>query len=178
MRIGSPLPRHSLGEIADRIRRSFLGVIREVDIVQYDPPPFQAIETGLLTRSLDLEVGGHILGITDADLRDGTGSDFWSFMFGGKDDSNDVAVVSLHRLRSTSSAVSGARLLKVAVHELGHNFGLLHHYDDRRTRDGYCPMSKGDFNRFGERAYVRAVIDSRGYRFCRACRRFLHQHYA
>jgi hypothetical protein len=34
-------------------------------------------------------------------------------------------------------------------------------------------MSKGDFNRHGEVSYLRMVIDSRGYRFCSGCRRFL-----
>jgi hypothetical protein len=34
-------------------------------------------------------------------------------------------------------------------------------------------MSKGDFNRHGEVSYLRMVIDSRGYGFCDACRRFL-----
>ena len=39
-------------------------------------------------------------------------------------------------------------------------------------------MTKGDFNRFGERAYVRAVIDARGFRFCRGCETFLRERYA
>ena len=70
-------------------------------------------------------------------------------------------------------------LLKVALHELGHNFGLLHHYGHDKAEDGaYCPMTKGDFNRFGERAYVRAVIDARGFRFCRGCETFLRERYA
>ena len=179
MRIRAPLPVRSLGSLADQVREAFLDIIREIEVVQYDPPHFDSIDASLLTRSLDAELGGHILGITDADLVDRSGTDFFSYMFGGKDDSNDVAVVSTRRLQSRTAGLAGARLIKVAIHELGHNFGLLHHYDDQRTGDdAYCPMTKGDFNRFGERAYVRAVIDARGFRFCRSCRHFLREHYA
>jgi predicted Zn-dependent protease len=183
VRIGDPISQSSLQSFAAKIVDSFLDLIRNVAFVQYDPPPFDAIEARLLTRSLDEEVGGHILGVTGADLYDSSCDDFFSFMFGGKDNSNDVAVVSIKRLVGDGAEVSpelaGARLLKVALHELGHNFGLLHHYGHEKADDGaYCPMTKGDFNRFGERAYVRAVIDARGFRFCRGCETFLRERYA
>jgi hypothetical protein len=183
VRIGEPISQTSLGSFADKIVDSFLHLIREICLVQYDPPPFDAIEAKLLTRSLDLEVGGHILAVTAADLVDSSGDDFFSFMFGGKDNSNHVAVVSTRRLLGDGAEVSpelaGARLLKVAIHELGHNFGLLHHYGHDKAEDGaYCPMTKGDFNRFGEHGYLRAVIDARGFRFCRGCETFLRERYA
>jgi len=183
VRIGEPISQPSLGAFAEKIVESFLYLIHEVSLIQYDPPPFEAIEARLLTRSLDAEVGGHILGVTGADLVDSTGGEFFRFMFGGKDNSNDVAVVSTRRLvgdgAEVSSELAGARLLKVAIHELGHNFGLLHHYGHDKADDGaYCPMTKGDFNRFGERGYVRAVIDARGFRFCRGCETFLRERYA
>jgi predicted Zn-dependent protease len=183
VRIGDPISQSSLQSFAGKIVDSFLHLIHEVSLVQYDPPPFDAIEARLLTRSLDEEVGGHILGVTGADLVDSSGDDFFSFMFGGKDNSNDVAVVSTRRLLRDGAEVSpelaGARLLKVAIHELGHNFGLLHHYGHDKADDGaYCPMTKGDFNRFGEHGYVRAVIDARGFRFCRGCETFLRERYA
>lgn len=183
VRIGEPISRGSLESFADKIVDSFLFLIQRVSFVQYDPPPFEEIEARLLTRSLHAEVGGHILGVTGADLLDSSSDDFFRFMFGGKDNSNDVAVVSTRRLVGDGAAVSselaGARLLKVAIHELGHNFGLLHHYGHDKADDGaYCPMTKGDFNRFGERGYVRAVIDARGLRFCRGCETFLRERYA
>jgi len=183
VRIGEPISETSLRSFAQKIVDSFLHLIHDVALIQYDPPPFEAIEAKLLTRSLDQEVGGHILGVTGADLFDSSCDDFFSFMFGGKDNSNDVAVVSTRRLQSDGAEVApelaGARLLKVAIHELGHNFGLLHHYGHDKADDGaYCPMTKGDFNRFGERAYVRAVIDARGFRFCRGCENFLRERYA
>lgn len=179
VRVGAPIDLRALEAFAEKIRQSFYNIIRDVELVQYDPPPFETIETELLTRSLALEVGGHILGVTGADLVDRSGGDFFTFMFGGKDNSNHVAVVSTRRLHGRNSEISGARLLKVALHELGHNFGLLHHYSLHKAEDGsYCPMTKGDFNRFGERGYVRAVIDARGFRFCRTCEAFLHGRYA
>jgi|SRR6185503_9000853 predicted Zn-dependent protease len=183
VRIGDPLSETSLRSFAEKIVESFLDLIHDVALIQYDPPPFEAIEARLLTRSLDQEVGGHILGVTGADLFDSSCDDFFNFMFGGKDNSNDVAVVSTRRLQGDGAEVApelaGARLLKVAIHELGHNFGLLHHYGHDKADDGaYCPMTKGDFNRFGERAYVRAVIDARGFRFCRGCETFLRERYA
>jgi predicted Zn-dependent protease len=183
VRIGEPISQASLASFAEKIVESFLHLIRHVALVQYDPPPFEAIEARLLTRSLDAEVGGHILGVTGADLVDSSGDAFFRFMFGGKDNSNDVAVVSTRRLvgdgGEVSSELAGARLLKVAIHELGHNFGLLHHYGHDKADDGaYCPMTKGDFNRFGERGYVRAVIDARGFRFCRSCETFLRERHA
>jgi predicted Zn-dependent protease len=183
VRIGEPITESSLRAFAEKIVASFLDLIRDVALIQYDPPPFESIEARLLTHALDEEVGGHILGVTGADLYDSSCDDFFNFMFGGKDNSNDVAVVSTRRLQGDGAEVSpelaGARLLKVAIHELGHNFGLLHHYGHDKAEDGsYCPMTKGDFNRFGERAYVRAVIDARGFRFCRGCESFLRERYA
>jgi len=179
VRVGGPFPLPLFEAFADKIRESFLDIIDETEIVQYDPPPVESMDASLLTQSLNFEVGGHILGVTEADLLDRSSGDFWGFMFGGKDNSNDVAVVSTRRLHGRSSDVAAARLLKVALHEIGHNFGLLHHYGDEKAADGsYCPMTKGDFNRFGERGYVRAIIDTRGFRFCRNCERFLQANYA
>ncbi|HVR28132.1 MAG TPA: hypothetical protein VMS86_01245 [Thermoanaerobaculia bacterium] len=183
VRIGTPITPSSLGSFAEKLVEAFYYLIQDISLVQYDPPPFEEIEARLLTRSLDAEVGGHILGVTGADLLDSSGDEFFRFMFGGKDNSNDVAVVSTRRLCGdgveVSAELAGARLLKVAIHELGHNFGLLHHYGHDKAGDGaYCPMTKGDFNRFGERGYVRAVIDARGFRFCRACEAFLRERYA
>lgn len=176
--IGQSMSGPSLERFGRRIRDAFRNVIEDIRIVFYDPPPFEEIETALLTRCLDVEVGGHVLGVTQADLLDTSGRGFFKYMFGGKDNSNNVAVVSTRRLAGRNSEVAGARILKVALHELGHNFGLVHHYSYEKNPEGsYCPMSKGDYNRFGERGYVRAVIDPRGFTFCHNCREFLRARY-
>lgn len=179
VRVGRPLSRDALDGVAGKIRETLADVVRQLEIVQYPLPPVDQIEVALLTQALDQQVGGHILGITDADLMDESGEDFFDFMFGGKDNRNHVAVVSTRRLGSRDPGRFLARLLKVALHELGHNFGLVHHYGyvPAAGGGGYCPMTKGDFNRHGERSYVRAVIDGRGYRFCEGCRRFIRRAY-
>ena len=70
------------------------------------------------------------------------------------------------------------RTLKVSLHEIGHNFGLSDHAAYQPARDGLlCPMSRGEFNKFGYRGYVKAVIDGRGANFCDECIDFLMQVY-
>ena len=174
VRIGRPVSRPQLEAVSEKIREAFAGFLDSVRMIDYQPPPVDHIEADLLTQVLHQEVGGHILGITDADLLDGSASEFFRFMFGCKDNRNDVALVSTRRIASTDPTRSITRLLKVGLHELGHNFGLVHHYSyEPATGGGYCPMTKGDYNRHGEKSYKRAVIDARGFRFCSACRKFL-----
>lgn len=174
VRIGGALSVAAAETLAQRIAQAFAGIVESCRIVDLDPPPVERIEAALLTRVLEEEVGGHVLGVTDADLVDLSGQDFWSFLFGGKDRRNNVAVVSTRRLSGDDAEQTAGRLAKVSLHELGHNFGLLHHYAfEQAAGGGYCPMSKGDFNRHGEVSYLRSVVDARGFLFCGACRRFL-----
>ena len=161
--------------MADSILAAFGGGIDSVDVVDYDAPSFERIEAALLTQALEQEIGGHILGVTDADLCS-SDDEATCAMFGGKDHRNDVAVVSPRRLGPGSVELLQQRLCKVALHELGHNFGLVHHYELVIARDdGCCPMSKGQYNGFGEVGYVRAVIDQRGFSFCEACLEFIRR---
>ena len=174
VRVGKPLRQVAPEAILGPIRDALEDVVRRLRLLDYESPRMDRIEAGLLTVVLDQEIGGHILGITNADLVDEEGGDFHDFMFGGKDNRNDVAVVSTRRIASSDPGRALARLLKVSLHELGHNFGLVHHYGFALASDGgYCPMTKGEFNRHGERSYIRSVIDARGFRFCDACRSFL-----
>ena len=174
VRLGQPISRPEQAALAARIREAFVGLVGSICLIDFEPPAVEEIEADLLTLDLDQSVGGHILGITDADLLDRSTTDFFRFMFGCKDNRNHVAVISTRRIATSDPVRSIARLLKVGLHEIGHNFGLIHHYSFEKTADGSCcPMTKGDYNRHGERSYKRAVIDARGFRFCRACRRFL-----
>ncbi len=174
--IGSALEPEAVETVGRRVLGALGQVIRELRIVPYEPPPVERIEASLLSHALHEGVGGHILGITDIDLHDSTDSDFFKFLFGCKDSRNDVAMVSTRRLRSRESSRSLSRLVKVALHELGHNFGLVHHYSFQpASASGYCPMTKGTYNRHGERSYVRSVIDSRGLTFCDECQEFLRR---
>lgn len=174
VRIGQALDDGSLGVLERRVRRALGPFVRRVRVVDYELPGVDRIDAGLLSQALDEHVGGHILGITDIDLVDGSGVDFFDFVFGCKDQRNHVALASRRRLASRRPARAVARLAKVALHELGHNFGLVHHYSFQRAGDdACCPMTKGTYNRHGERSYVRAVIDARGDRFCDDCLGFL-----
>ncbi len=176
VRIGRPLDPEAVDTVGRRILDALGQVIRELRILQYEPPAVERIEASLLSQALDQGLGGHILGITDIDLLDSSGPDFFKFLFGCKDSRNDVAMVSTRRLKSREPGRSLSRLVKVALHELGHNFGLVHHYSFQPAgNNGCCPMTKGTYNRHGERSYVRSVIDSRGLVFCDDCRGFLER---
>ena len=70
------------------------------------------------------------------------------------------------------------RTTKVALHEVGHNLGLTDHVSYKPAPDGsLCPMSRGEFNKFGYRGYVRAIVDGRGLNFCDECTAFLKSFY-
>ncbi|MDX1645387.1 MAG: hypothetical protein R3244_13615 [Thermoanaerobaculia bacterium] len=175
VRLGRPVSRPELEALGERILEAFVGAVRRIQILDREPPGVDEIEAPLLTGVLAQDVGGHVLAITDTDLTDAGGPDFFRFMFGCKDNRSDVAVVSTRRLKSADPGRSIARLLKVGLHELGHNFGLVHHYGFAPADGGgYCPMTKGDYNRHGERSYVRSIIDGRAAQFCRECRRVLY----
>lgn len=178
VRIGSYITHSSLKVIGDGILESFRGAVREVRVSHHDSLPVESIDARLLTLILEEAYGGHTLGITDADLR--TDDEFYRSIFGGKNPQNDVAVVSTRELSPPRIASDGdydlfvGRTLKVALHEVGHNFGLTDHASYRAAPDGsLCPMSRGEFNKFGIRGYVRAVIDGRGRTFCEECGAFL-----
>lgn len=174
VRIGKAVTGGEITAAAARIIESFSGILNQFEVLDYEPPDVEEIDAGLLTQALEHEIGGHILGVTEADLVDRSGPDFFNFVFGCKDTRNNVAVVSTRRLSGRDPERLLQRLLKISLHELGHNFGLVHHYSYEPACDGgYCPMTKGDFNRHGERSYIRSVVDARGFQFCEQCRKFL-----
>ena len=184
VRIGSDITFSSLKEIGKRIVETFADLIGEFSLSHYNTPVVKSIDAHLLTMVLHDEYGGHILGITDADLKTSDWDEFYNSIVGGKNPKNDVAVVSTNKLRPPQIQSEKDcdlyldRTLKVSLHELGHNFGLTDHASFRKTRDGaLCPMSRGEFNKFGYRGYVRVVIDGRGLHFCEECTSFLNSIY-
>ncbi len=184
VRVGSDITFSSLKEIGKRIVETFAGIIGEFNLSHYNTPVVESIDAYLLTMVLDDEFGGHILGITDADLKTNDKDEFYNSIVGGKNPKNDVAVVSTNKLippkiqSEKDYELYLERTLKVSLHELGHNFGLTDHASFRKTRDGnLCPMSRGEFNKFGYHGYVRLVIDGRGLHFCEECSSFLNSIY-
>jgi hypothetical protein len=180
VRIGSYITYSSLKKIGDGLLKSFCGIIGEVDLSHHDSPMIDSIDAQLLTLILGEEYIGNTLGITDADLKIDDGDEFYNSIIGGKNPKNDVAVVSTKKLtpRRMDSDEEIERFIdrttKVALHEVGHNFGLTDHASFKPAPDGtLCPMSRGEFNKFGYRGYVRAIVDGRGLKFCDECSDFL-----
>ncbi|UCH20241.1 MAG: hypothetical protein JSU83_17020 [Deltaproteobacteria bacterium] len=184
VRIGSDITYSSLKEIGNQIVESFRGIIEEFELSHHDTPVVDSIDAQLITMILFEEVGGHTLGITDADLKTTDEDEFYNSIFGGKNPNNNVAVVSTKKL-GPKKIISEKdydlfidRTLKVSLHEVGHNLGLTDHPSYRVTRDGsLCPMSRGEFNKFGFKGYVTVIIDGRGLIFCDECAYFLNQVY-
>ena len=180
VRIGECMTYSSLKEIGEKILESFRGMIKEFNIFHHEAPAVDTIDALLLTMILHEEIGGHILGITDADLTTQDEDEFYNTIFGGKNAMNDVAVVSTKRLEPSDVTTEADydlyvdRTIKVSLHEVGHNFGLTDHASYKSAKDGsLCPMSRGEFNKFGNLGYVRAIIDGRGMNFCDECTLFL-----
>ena len=180
VRIGSYITYSSLKKIADGILDSFRGIIKEANLAHHDTPVVESIDAQLLTMILDEEYSGPTLGITDADLKTEDEDAFYNSILGGKNPKNDVAVVSTHKL--TPPKIDSDkdydrfvdRTLKVSLHEVGHNFGLTDHASYKLASDGLlCPMSRGEFNKFGYRGYVKIIVDGRGRIFCDECNEFL-----
>ena len=180
VRIGSYITYSSLKKIADGILDSFRGLIKETNLSHHDSPVVESIDAQLLTMVLDEEYKGPTLGITDADLKTEDDDAFYNSILGGKNPKNDVAVVSTHKLKPLNMNSDSDynlfidRTLKVSLHEVGHNFGLIDHPSYKLARNRLlCPMSRGEFNKFGYRGYVKIIIDGRGRAFCDECSDFL-----
>jgi hypothetical protein len=184
VRIGSYITYSSLKKIGGDILEAFHGIIGEVDLSHHDSPMIESIDAQLLTLILGEEYIGNTLGITDADLKVDDGDEFYNSIIGGKNPKNDVAVVSTKKLipphmdSEEEFELFINRTTKVALHEVGHNFGLTDHASFKPAPDGtLCPMSRGEFNKFGYRGYVRAIVDGRGHIFCDECTDFLKSMY-
>jgi len=124
----------------------------------FDPYRNQYNSTSIISGLLQHfpSIDGRVLGITT--------SDFFvpvlTYVFGEAQLGGPVAVVSSHRLDDTlyglpaNPDLLAERLLKEAVHELGHTFGLIH------CRDYRCVMHTST---------TAEDIDIKSERFCAAC---------
>ena len=122
VRIGSYITYSSLQKIGAGILNAFRGIIREINLSHYDSPVVDSIDAQLLTMILDEQYEGHVLGITDADLKTEDEDEFYNSILGGKNPRNDVAVVSTKKLvpgQMTSDReykLFVERTLKVSLH--------------------------------------------------------------
>ncbi len=183
VRVGSYITYSSLKEIGNGLLESFRGIIGEISLSHHESPVVESIDAQLLTLILGEEYYGNTLGITDADLKVDD-DEFYNSIIGGKNPKNDVAVVSTKKLTPRNMVSDKEidlfvdRTTKVALHEVGHNLGLTDHASFKPANDGtLCPMSRGEFNKFGYRGYVRAIVDGRGLKFCNECSDFLRSIY-
>lgn len=174
-----------LQNIAERITKSFGGIIKNINMKTLDTPllaemgGIENIDAHLLTTILNQTyLNTHILGITNAELTTNDADEFYGVILGGKNPKNNVAVASIRRLNTPEYDLLMNRITKVSIHEVGHNLGLPDHGKYVSAKDGnLCPMSKGEFNKFGYEGYVKAVIDQRGFNFCKDCKHFLKEIY-
>lgn len=126
----------------------------------FDGSRRQTYSTALLARlaQAPLAEGIVLLGVTDADLY----VPVLTFVFGEAQMPGRAALVSMHRLREefyglpSNPALLEERLLKEALHELGHTQGL-RHCDDWR-----CVMVS---------SHTVEKLDLKEADFCAACRR-------
>jgi len=119
----------------------------------------QYYSTAILQRlDRDSDPGARILGVTAGDLY----VPVLTFVFGEAQLDGNCAAVSTARLREDFYGLPPRddllheRLLKEAIHELGHTFGLRHCSDWR------CVMSS---------SHAVERLDVKGAEFCKACRK-------
>ena len=132
--LGIEVPADLLGELAIRLANTFRRECRvrpgRLDVAfARDRQRNQYYSTAILRAMLPLvEAGARLLAVTSYDLY----VPVLTFVFGEAQLSGTCAVVSLHRLREefyglpASEDLMRERLVKEAVHELGHTFGLRH----------------------------------------------------
>ena len=124
-----------------------------------DPGRGQHHSTAILERLQRLaDPGVRLLAVTSADLY----VPVLTFVFGEAQLEGPCAIVSTARLRDEfyglppRDELLRERLLKEAVHEVGHTFGLRH------CADWSCVMAS---------SHAVEVLDVKSAEFCRACRR-------
>lgn len=125
----------------------------EVPGASYNPARKQFNSTKILCFMIEAikETSTHVLGVTGVDLY----VPGLNFVFGQAQCPGTFAVISVHRLPHPDEAIFLHRVVKEAVHELGHTFGLTHCDNPR------CVMH-----------FSNSLMDTdkKGKQFCERCR--------
>ncbi len=122
----------------------------------FDPVRGQYHSTAILRHLAGMAGRDRLLGVAAVDLY----VPIFTFVFGEAQLGGPAALISTYRLRpqyygeAESGRVLDDRLLKEALHELGHTYGLRH------CQDWSCPMATST-------AIER--LDLKGTGYCRAC---------
>jgi len=160
--LGIDVPADMLGRLAIAIAEAFRCECRvrpeRLNVASTrDPARNQYYSTAILQAMQPLaEKGARLLAVTSLDLY----VPVLTFVFGEAQLNGGCAVVSSHRLREEFYGLPGReellwdRLVKEAVHELGHTFGL-RHCDDWR-----CVMTS---------SHGVERLDVKGAEFCEIC---------
>ena len=115
-----------LGKIFDSVE-----ILKSIDLLEsaYNPRRRQYLSDRFLARVKKV-AGDHVLGITDVDLY----TPDLNFVFGQAQLPGKAAVISIARLHSNREELYISRIIKEAVHEIGHTLGLRH------CEDIHCVM--------------------------------------
>jgi archaemetzincin len=148
--------------LARELRESCKVLTEPIDpAFAYDPVRNQYHATSLL-RYLTTKAGdARLLGISSVDLY----VPIFTFVYGEAQLAGPCALISEFRLRQTfyglpaDAALTGQRLLKEALHELGHTYGLRH------CHDWSCPMASST---------TIERLDQKNATYCVRCWRTIH----
>lgn len=123
----------------------------------FHPERGQYHSTELLDRLSALQLSVRLLGVASVDLY----IPILTFVFGEAHVDGDCAVISYHRLKQdfyglpADEAMTATRLVKEAIHEIGHTYGLGH------CDDYECVMAA---------SHAVEWLDLKGQSMCDACR--------
>jgi archaemetzincin len=165
-----PVDRSLIKTLVPSLQKTFGATVSVHTHPSIDPAPAfdstrNRYNSSIILASMLEQMGdtpGKVLGVTSLDLF----VPVLTFVFGEAQLNGTAALVSTFRLNETfygfppNEALLEERLIKEAVHELGHTFGLIH------CRDFACVMHSSTSVE---------EIDVKGKEFCGSCRKILRE---